>query len=72
MAVSLWRRWCCARRSTIPVAIAGVAPAVAASSSAVIELRLVALARDGWQIIVRVMVGFYLIQEPVKDCLARP
>jgi hypothetical protein len=67
LAVALWNRWRWARQAAILVAVAGVAMAVPAISSAVMDSRLVAIAREGLQIIVRVMVVFYLSQEPVKD-----
>ena len=67
LAVALWNRWRWARQAAILVAVAGVAMAVPAISSAVMDSRLLAIAREGLQIIVRVMVVFYLSQEPVKD-----
>ena len=70
LAVALWNRWRWARQAAILVAVAGVAMAVPAISSAVMDSRLVAIAREGLQIIVRVMVVFYLSQEPVKDWFA--
>ena len=59
-----------ARRAAILVAVIGIAMAVPAISSAVMDSRLLAIAREGAQIIVRVMVVFYLSQEPVKDWFA--
>ncbi len=70
LAVAMWRRWRWARRAAILIAVVGVAMAVPAISSAVMDSRLVAIAREGLQIIVRVMVVFYLSQEPVKDWFA--
>jgi hypothetical protein len=67
LAVALWRRWRWARSAAILVAVAGIALAVPAISSAVMDSRLLAIAREGLQIIVRVIVVFYLSQEPVKD-----
>ncbi len=67
LATALWRRWRWARRAAILVAIVGVALAVPAISSAVMDSRLFAIAREGLQIIVRAVVVFYLSQEPVKD-----
>ena len=52
------------------VAIAGIAFAVPAISSAVADSRVFAIVREGVQIIVRVLVVFYLSQEPVKDWFA--
>jgi hypothetical protein len=71
LAAALWNRWRWARQAAILVAVIGVAMAVPAISSAVMDSRLVAIAREGLQIIVRVMVVFYLSQEPVKDWFAR-
>ena len=36
------------------------------------DSRLFAIAREGLQIIVRVLIVFYLSQEPVKDWFAQP
>lgn len=72
LALALWNRWPWARRAAILVAAIGIAMAVPAISSAVMDSRLLAIAREGAQIIVRVMVVFYLSQEPVKDWFARP
>ena len=67
LAFALWRRWRWARRAAILVAVAGIALAVPAISSAVADSRVLAIAREGLQIILRVLVVFYLNQEPVKD-----
>ena len=71
LAYALWRRWRWARRATILVAVIGVAAAAPAISSAVMDSRFLAIAREGAQIMVRVMVVFYLSQEPVKDWFAQ-
>ena len=70
LAAALWRRWRWARRAVIVVAVIGIAMAVPGLSSAVMDSRIVAIAREGLQIIIRVMVVYYLSQEPVKDWLA--
>jgi len=67
LALALWGRWRWARRIAVLVAVAGVALAVPAISSAVADSRAFAIAREGVQIILRVLVVFYLSQEPVKD-----
>jgi hypothetical protein len=67
LALALWRRWRWARRAAILVAVGGVALAVPAISSAAADSRVFAIAREGMQIIVRVLVVFYLSQGPVKD-----
>ncbi len=72
LAWVLWtrRRW--ARRLTMLLAGVGVALAVPAVSSAVMDGRLWSVAREGLQIMVRVAVIFYLGQEPVRDWFAAP
>ena len=67
LATALWKRWRWARRGVIVVAVIGIAAAVPGLSSAVMDSRIVAIGREGLQIIVRVMVVFYLSQEPVKE-----
>jgi len=59
------RNW--GRRLTLLFAVAGIALVVPAISSAVMDSRLFAIAREGAQIIVRVVVVFYLSQEPVRE-----
>jgi len=71
LALALWRRFRFARQATLLVAIIGIALAVPAISSAVMDSRLLAIAREGLQIIVRVMIVFYLSQDPVKDWFAQ-
>ena len=70
LAVALWKRWRWARRVTILIAVIGIAMAVPGLSSAVMDSRIFAIAREGLQIIVRVIVVYYLSQEPVKDWFA--
>jgi hypothetical protein len=70
LAIGLWKRRRSAARATILTAIAGIALAVPAMSSAVADARLFAIAREGLQIMVRVLVVFYLSQEPVKEWFA--
>ena len=67
LAVALWKRWRWARRAAIIVALIGIAMAVPGLSSAVMDSRILAIGREGLQIIVRVVVVYYLSQEPVKD-----
>jgi len=67
LAVALWRRWRWARRVVILVAVVGIALAVPALSSAVMDSRLLAIGREGLQIIIRVMIVYYLSQEAVKE-----
>ena len=71
LSLALWKRWRWARRAAILIAVAGIALTAPAISSAVVDSRVFAIGREGLQIIVRVMVVFYLSQEPVKDWLAR-
>jgi hypothetical protein len=70
LAVGLWRRWRWARRIAIVVAVIGIAMAVPGLSSAVMDSRIFAIGREGLQIMVRVIVVYYLSQEPVKDWFA--
>jgi len=70
LALGLWKRWPWARRAIILLAVAGIALAVPAISSAVADSRVLAMVREGAQIMVRVLVVFYLSQEPVKDWFA--
>ena len=70
LAVALWRRWRWSRRVAILIAVIGIAMMVPGLSSAVMDSRLVVIARDGLQIILRVVVVFYLSQDPVKDWFA--
>jgi hypothetical protein len=71
LALALWKRWPGSRQAAIVVAAIGIAMAVPALSSAVMDSRTFALSREGLQIIVRVMVIYYLSQEPVRDWFAR-
>ncbi len=71
LAVSLWQRWKGSRRIAIVAAGAGVALAVPAMSSAVADGRVLAISREGAQIMIRVVVIFYLSQEPVKEWFAK-
>jgi hypothetical protein len=71
LAIALCRRLPFARRTTVLAAILGIALAVPAISSAVMDSRLLAIAREGLQIIVRVMIVFYLSQKPVKEWFAQ-
>ncbi len=67
LAFALWTRHGVARRLTVLLAGVGVALAVPAISSAVVDGRAFAIVREGLQIIVRVAVIFYLSQEPVRE-----
>jgi hypothetical protein len=70
LAVALWRRWRWARRAAILIAVIGIAMAVPGLSSAVMDSRIFAIGRQGLQIIVRVVVVYYLSQEPAKNWFA--
>lgn len=59
------KRW--ARRLAIVVSAVGLYFLVPTISSAVMDLRMVAVAADGAQIIVRVVVLWYLFQERVGE-----
>lgn len=71
LGFALWRRWKGARRVAIVMAAAGIAVTVPAISSAVVDQRGFAIAREGAQIMVRVGAIYYLSQEPVKEWFAR-
>ena len=71
LAIGLWKRQPWARRAAILVAVVGVALAVPAISSAVVDERALSVVREGIQIMVRVAVVFYLSQQPVRDWFAR-
>jgi hypothetical protein len=70
LTVALWRRWRWARRVAVLAAVVGIVMAVPGLSSAVMDSRIFAIAREGLQIMVRVIVVYYLSQEPVKDWFA--
>lgn len=70
LGLGLWKRWNWARRAGILLAVAGIAFAVPAISSAVADSRIFAIVREGAQVIVRVLIMFYLSQEPVKEWFA--
>jgi hypothetical protein len=70
LAVALWRRWRWARRAAIAVAVIGIVMAVPGLSSAVMDSRIFAIGREGLQVMIRVIVVYYLRQEPVKDWFA--
>ncbi len=71
LAWALWRRWKGARRVAIFLAAVGIALAVPAISSAVGDERGLAIAREGLQIMVRMIAIYYLSQEPVKEWFAQ-
>ena len=71
LAWSLWSRRGWARRITVLLAGIGVALAVPAISSAVVDGRAFSIAREGLQIMLRVAVIYYLSQEPVRDWFAK-
>jgi len=70
LGVVLWRRWKGARRAAIGLAAVGVALAVPAISSAVVDGRVFATFREGLQIVIRVIVIYFLSQEAVKEWFA--
>ena len=71
LAWALWWRWKGARRVVIFLAAIGIALAVPTISSAVVDERGLAIAREGVQIMVRVIAIYYLSQEPVKEWFAQ-
>lgn len=59
-----------ARRAAVVIAAAGLYFLIAPVSSAVADLRLGAIAYNGAQIMVRVAVMWYLMQEHVTTCFS--
>jgi hypothetical protein len=70
LAAGLWKRWRWTRQAAILLGVAGIAFGVPAISSAVADSRIFAIVREGVQIMLRVLVVFYLSQEPVRDWFA--
>jgi hypothetical protein len=72
LGLALWRRWKGARRAAIVLAAAGIFLAMPAISSAFGDERIYAVLREAAQIMARVLVIYYLSQEPVKEWFAKP
>ena len=70
VALGLWwlHRW--ARWLAILIAIIGVVMLLPSVSSAMLDFRIARLAWGGLGTILRVMIVWYLFQEPVKDTFA--
>jgi hypothetical protein len=66
-AAGLWKLKNWARHLAIGFAIIGLIQVTPAISSAVADGRILAIVREGAQIIIRVIVIWYLLQEPVRD-----
>jgi hypothetical protein len=66
-AAGLWKLKNWARHLAIGFAIIGLIQVTPAISSAVADGRIFAIVREGAQIIGRVIVIWYLLQEPVRD-----
>jgi hypothetical protein len=60
-----------ARRIAILAAFAGVVMLIPSVSGAVVSLRMSPLFFGGVGVILRVMILWYLFQEPVKECFLR-
>jgi hypothetical protein len=71
LGLALWRRWRGSRRAAIVLAAAGIVLAMPAISSAFGDERLYATIREAIQIMLRVLVIYYLSQEPVKEWFAK-
>ncbi len=71
LGAALWRRWKGARRAAIALAAAGILLAMPAISSAFEDERIYAILREAIQIMLRVLVIYYLSQEPVKEWFAK-
>ena len=70
VALGLWRlhRW--ARWLAILIAMIGVAMLLPSVSSAMLDFRIARLASSGLGTILRVMIVWYLFQEPVQNAFA--
>ena len=66
-AAGLWKLKNWARHLAIGLAVIGLIQVTPAISSAVADGRIFAIIREGAQIIIRVIVIWYLFQEPVRD-----
>ena len=66
-AAGLWKLKNWARHLAVGLAIIGLIRVTPAISSAVADGRVFAVVREGLQIIMRVIVIWYLLQEPVRD-----
>jgi hypothetical protein len=71
LALGLWMRQRWARLITILVAVIPIFLAIPGISSAVTDGRYSAIGREGLNIIVRMVIFFYLSQEPVKEWFAK-
>jgi hypothetical protein len=60
-----------ARRAAILLAFVGVVMLIPSVSGAVVSLRMSPLLFGGVGVILRVMILWYLFQEPVKECFLR-
>jgi len=70
IALGLWRRQNWARRAAILLAMIGIVLLIPAVSSAVIDFNFPRLARNGFGLMVRVLIVFYLYQLPVREFFA--
>ena len=70
-AFGLWQLHNWARWLAIVVAIAGVVFLLPTVSSAILDFRIAKLAWGGLGTIVRVMIVWYLFQEPVREAFRR-
>jgi uncharacterized membrane protein len=66
-AVGLWKLKNWARHLAIGLALIGLIQVTPAISSAVADGRILAIAREGAQIIARVIIMWYLLQLPVRE-----
>jgi hypothetical protein len=66
-AAGLWKLKNWSRHLAIGFALIGLIQVTPAISSAVADGRIFAIIREGTQIIIRVIIIWYLLQEPVRD-----
>jgi|SRR4051812_41571781 hypothetical protein len=66
-AIGLWKLKNWSRHLAIGFAVIGLIQVTPAISSAVADGRIFSIIREGAQIIIRVIIIWYLLQEPVRD-----
>jgi hypothetical protein len=71
VSVGLWKGNNWARRTLLVLAVGGILLVIPALSSAVADGRVLTIIREGLQIIVRVVIVYYLWQEPIKIWFSR-
>ena len=70
VSAGLWKGYAWTRRVAVLLAVAGIVLVIPEISSAVADGCLGAMAREALQIMVRVIIVYYLSQEPVRNWFA--